>query len=781
MEKNLWGREILPDVYYTLCFNMLAHSLEKSLVNIGRGDTITDKLWHNTVLGKIDCIGANPPFGMSINNHPSDYPIKNIKDSMCLFIQHIYLALKPNGRAGIVIDKGILTNGLDSKNSWQRKLRKHLLDNTNLYKIIHLPKRIFKHSVFDTSVIFIKKGEATQEVEFIEGYFKKEDKGKGEKQLYFENGIKIKIDAIIKKNYSLKLEDYTNKKEEIINGYIKLGDICDLKKGKPITMDKLKDGDYIVVSAGKEPMGKHSEYNRIENTIIMSCSGANAGWISKYPTKIWAADCFSIQINDTYKDRFINEYLYYFLKLNQFIFIKHEKDNGYQKGNAQPHVYAVDVSNFSIPHISTESQIEIIKFLDDIYKTIKIENTVRYMKEYKVFSILLNRNYDEFRKIIWYQDEIPKLESQLNNIPQQRNWHISSLFTKYRNQCEIKKFGDIVKFNIGGTPSTSEQKYWNGDKLWVSVGELNNNIINDTNKKITNEGISKSSVKLIEKDSILVSFKLSIGKVGIAGQNMYCNEAIMFFKHDNDITNNFLLLYFGNVNFSKGLTNGGIGPGSLNKTSLYNLEIPIPPLLIQQQIITEIKEITSLQFTYSKYADALQEQINNIYTIIDNITKIPLQKEDTEDNFVEYNINDIFDFTNFGKNIETINKTIDKKKNCTIPYYTSNGMGYCNESAYEGKHILCTRMNKNIGTLYFTDNGKFSASNDMLLMKLKDDFDDKFDEICEFMTNNFDCSEIMKNTPLTVKSNGKVVQVTYLHKMHFGNFVIRLKSIIFCG
>ena len=81
----------------------------------------------------------------------------------------------------------------------------------------------------------------------------------------------------------------------------------------------------------------------------------------------------------------------------------------------------------------------------------------------------------------------------------------------------MKKLGEIVDFNIGGTPSRSNSNYYNGSYLWASVSELNDNIINDTKEKITDDGIKNSSVKKIIKGSILMSFKLSIGKMGIAG------------------------------------------------------------------------------------------------------------------------------------------------------------------------------------------------------------------------------------------------------------------------
>ena len=78
--------------------------------------------------------------------------------------------------------------------------------------------------------------------------------------------------------------------------------------------------------------------------------------------------------------------------------------------------------------------------------------------------------------------------------------------------------GEVCKFDIGGTPSRRINEYYeNGNNLWISVRELNGGYIYDTKEKITDLGVKKSSVKLFTKDTILFSFKLSIGKTAIVG------------------------------------------------------------------------------------------------------------------------------------------------------------------------------------------------------------------------------------------------------------------------
>ena len=92
------------------------------------------------------------------------------------------------------------------------------------------------------------------------------------------------------------------------------------------------------------------------------------------------------------------------------------------------------------------------------------------------------------------------------------------------------KLEDTCDVLIGGTPKRAVKKYFIGGKnLWASVSELNGNTINDTKEYLTDEGVKNSNVKLLKKGTVLMSFKLSIGKTGICGKDMYTNEAIAAF------------------------------------------------------------------------------------------------------------------------------------------------------------------------------------------------------------------------------------------------------------
>ena len=179
---------------------------------------------------------------------------------------------------------------------------------------------------------------------------------------------------------------------------------------------------------------------------------------------------------------------------------------------------------------------------------------------------------------------------------------------QYNEEIIVQTLGEICKFDIGGTPSRSKNEYYeNGNNLWVSVRELNGGYIYDTKEKITDLGVKNSSVKLFAKDTILFSFKLSIGKTAIVGNPLYTNEAITgILSKNNDVLNNKYLYYYLTINDFSKLGSGILGNGSLNKQSLEQIKIPMPTLELQQEIIKY------LDFIYEKANKTSNEKITEL-------------------------------------------------------------------------------------------------------------------------------------------------------------------------
>jgi len=156
------------------------------------------------------------------------------------------------------------------------------------------------------------------------------------------------------------------------------------------------------------------------------------------------------------------------------------------------------------------------------------------------------------------------------------------------NCTNMKKLGDICELKIGGTPRRNINEYWNnGSNVWVSISDLNNNIIYNSKEKITDEGVKNSNVKLLKKGTILMSFKMSLGKKGIAGVNLYTNEAIVGINplDSEKILGKYIYYMIDKFDFSQACSS--IATGNMNKDKLENIQIPVPSSQVQESIVKE--------------------------------------------------------------------------------------------------------------------------------------------------------------------------------------------------
>lgn len=205
---------------------------------------------------------------------------------------------------------------------------------------------------------------------------------------------------------------------------------------------------------------------------------------------------------------------------------------------------------------------------------------------------------------------------------------------------KIVKLCEITDINMGSTPSTKNHKYWeNGNIPWVSISDMNNtnNVIYETKKCLTEYGAETMKSRKIPKDSILLSFKLTIGKLGIAGTEMYCNEAIAFLNSKNeDIPQMYLYYILDGLNLEK-YGRGTIGSnGNLNKEILKNILIPIPKTQekMQELLIKISKPFNEKnEKLYKQYIQELiQEAIPQQSNIVNfDISEIFIENKDIEE------------------------------------------------------------------------------------------------------------------------------------------------------
>lgn len=161
----------------------------------------------------------------------------------------------------------------------------------------------------------------------------------------------------------------------------------------------------------------------------------------------------------------------------------------------------------------------------------------------------------------------------------------------------IQKLGELCEINMGKTPSRNNPTYWNGDNPWVSISDLKGDrYISNTREGISDKGVSESGIKPVEKETLLYSFKLSIGKVAITKSRIYTNEAIVALpiKEKNKLDLNYLYWAVQNINLD-GIGDKAVKGITLNKEKLKELPIPLPPFPIQLRIAEILDKADALR------------------------------------------------------------------------------------------------------------------------------------------------------------------------------------------
>ena len=164
---------------------------------------------------------------------------------------------------------------------------------------------------------------------------------------------------------------------------------------------------------------------------------------------------------------------------------------------------------------------------------------------------------------------------------------------------KLARLADICEIKLGKTPSRSDKSYWDDEKfgsnVWVSIADLtklSSRFIADSKEYITDKGASL--FKPVKAGTLLMSFKLSIGKLAYANCDLYTNEAIVALpiKDKNKINSDFLFYFLQFYDWDKETENDVKLKGkTLNKAKLNEIVVPLPPLATQNKIVAKIDAI----------------------------------------------------------------------------------------------------------------------------------------------------------------------------------------------
>lgn len=200
---------------------------------------------------------------------------------------------------------------------------------------------------------------------------------------------------------------------------------------------------------------------------------------------------------------------------------------------------------------------------------------------------------------------------------------------KVKKDWKIKKLGDVCEINIGRTPERGNSKMWDKEKktenVWLSIADLNNaedGYISDSSEYVSDNAVPK--MKLVKANTLLMSFKLTIGRCAITKRELFTNEAIAALPIiDKDLDLFFLKYYLENFDWAK-LTEGDVKVKgkTLNKEKLKEVPITVPLREEQKRIVKILDEKiaqletikTNAQTNLQNAKDLFQSQLTKAFS-----------------------------------------------------------------------------------------------------------------------------------------------------------------------
>ena len=169
---------------------------------------------------------------------------------------------------------------------------------------------------------------------------------------------------------------------------------------------------------------------------------------------------------------------------------------------------------------------------------------------------------------------------------------------------------ELVEISLGKTPARDDNSQWDRDRVgrnvWVTIADMSasaGDVVYDSKEYITD--IAARVGRVVPKGTLMMSFKLSIGKLAFAGIDLFTNEAIaaLHLPAKSPITSRYLFHYLSSVDWAA-VSEGSekVKGATLNKAKLSVLPIPVPPAEDQERIVTLLDK-----------ADALSREIEDVF------------------------------------------------------------------------------------------------------------------------------------------------------------------------
>ena len=374
----------------------------------------------------------------------------------------------------------------------------------------------------------------------------------------------------------------------------KLSELVTIKYGKNQSEVVDIDGKYPILGTGGI-IGYSNQYLYNKPSVLIGRKGSikNVKYIDK---PFWTIDTlFYTIINENIV---IPKYLFYKLSQSDL--------STYNEGSAVPSLTTATLNQIKIEIPSLKEQKRIADILTALDDKIELNNQMNQTFE-EIASLLYKRWFIDFEfpddKGNPYKSSGGEMvDSELGMIP--KGW-------------EVKKIFEISNVGIGKTPPRKEQGWFSNSKgvNWFSIkdmGNIKSPYIFHSSERLSKRAIDQFNVKIVPKNTVILSFKLTIGRVAITTMDSVTNEAIAQFQILNEnVTTEYMYLYFKNLNFMNFGSTSSIAT-AINSQIIKSIPVIVPIGTINR----EFSNILIRYFKMMKENSIESDKLNKIRELL---------------------------------------------------------------------------------------------------------------------------------------------------------------------
>ena len=290
---------------------------------------------------------------------------------------------------------------------------------------------------------------------------------------------------------------------------------CLFLNAKNVTPDGFSFGEVSFITQKKDAMLRKGKLEK--NDVVLTTRGT-VGNVAFYGERVLYSN---VRINSGMliirpdPSVFCPEYVYWLFRSD----VIQDQIKRFRSGTAQPQLPISSIKKFEIPLVDIKTQKEIAAILSALDEKIAINRAI-------------NDNLQQQAMALYRQMFV-----ETNN--------------DARRECRADEYFDI---SIGKTPPRKEAQWFSmnpTDCIWVSISDMGRcgMYIADSSEYLTHESVDKFNIKVVPDNTVLLSFKLTVGRVAITDGAMATNEAIAHFKTDKPEINEYLYCYLKDFNY----------------------------------------------------------------------------------------------------------------------------------------------------------------------------------------------------------------------------------------